>query len=688
MPVDFLPDAQVAAYAQFTEPPPRSALERFFFLDNDDLELIGKRRGDHNRLGFALQATTVRYLGAFLTEDPIDVPWPVVEFLAAQLGIGDASCVKRYTERPKTAYEHSWEIRRAYGYTELGDDPAKAASFRQFLTGRAWTRTEGPIALFEQAVAWLRRNRVLLPGISVLTRLVSEVRQDAATRQHTLLQQSALGYNPALPDKMRALLAVPPGARISQLEALRRGPTRASGPQGSAAFTRVETIAALHARSVDVSAVPANRLVMMARYGFASKAPTLADLAEPRRTATLLAMVRELEAIAVDDTLDLLALLMVTKLINPARRRAEAERLAAMPRREHASKTLARAQRILLRMLADAEACGAPVDPSAAWKALERVGSREQLTQAAATVEELVPDPDNDPAEAAAREQLTARYATVRPFLPQLGAALWLRAAPGGKKVLAAVRTLPALCARRVKSDPLLPSQIDRELVSRLWYRAVFANPQAPEGAVHRDAYVLCVLERLHHALRVRDVFAVPSHRYGDPRAQLLDGSAWSGIRERVLAGLNLVDNPLDALRPQVATLHAAWIQMRTRLAEAGDDARAPGHQRGRAHEAERDPPWRPGRAGEPGSPAPLGARDAAPHRPSRPAARGQLLDRVPAGVSQPRGAPPAARRPRPVDRGPARRRSLQHRADPGHRRSRGIDGVTPVPRRSELSAR
>jgi len=31
----------------------------------------------------------------------------VVEYLAGQLGIADASCVKRYTDRTMTAYEHS-----------------------------------------------------------------------------------------------------------------------------------------------------------------------------------------------------------------------------------------------------------------------------------------------------------------------------------------------------------------------------------------------------------------------------------------------------------------------------------------------------------------------------------------------------------------------------------------------------
>jgi TnpA family transposase len=135
MPVEFLTDEQAEAYGKFAEEPTRPELERFFFLDDEDRKLIAKRRGDHNRLGFALQMCTVRYIGLFL-EDPLAVPWPVVEHLAAQLGIEDVSCVKEYTERLKTAYEHAWEIRDAYGYHPF-EDHAQGRRFRAFLHGRA-----------------------------------------------------------------------------------------------------------------------------------------------------------------------------------------------------------------------------------------------------------------------------------------------------------------------------------------------------------------------------------------------------------------------------------------------------------------------------------------------------------------------------------------------------------------------
>lgn len=62
----------------------------------------------------------VRWLESFL-EDPLDVPAAVLDFVVGQLGVANASQVKRYTERTKTRFDHQWEIRQVYGLKEFGD---------------------------------------------------------------------------------------------------------------------------------------------------------------------------------------------------------------------------------------------------------------------------------------------------------------------------------------------------------------------------------------------------------------------------------------------------------------------------------------------------------------------------------------------------------------------------------------
>src|SRR5712691_13056301 len=120
MPTEFLTDAQEMAYGHYGGPPSNQQLEGYFHLDDADLELVKVRRGAHNKLGFAVQLTTARFLGTFLTE-PTDVPPNVVAYVAAQLGIHHVACLAEYGARSNTAWEHAAEIRRVYGDRDFSD---------------------------------------------------------------------------------------------------------------------------------------------------------------------------------------------------------------------------------------------------------------------------------------------------------------------------------------------------------------------------------------------------------------------------------------------------------------------------------------------------------------------------------------------------------------------------------------
>ncbi len=98
----------------------------------------------------------------------------------------------------------------------------------EWLDARAWTTGDGPKSLFDAAAGWLRERRVLLPGASRLARLVGTVREAANNRLwDTLYGLLSMGQQAVLD----SLLSVPQGARISELDRLRRGPVRISGPR-------------------------------------------------------------------------------------------------------------------------------------------------------------------------------------------------------------------------------------------------------------------------------------------------------------------------------------------------------------------------------------------------------------------------------------------------------------------------
>lgn len=161
MPVQFLTAEQRANYGRYVTKPTVGDLARYFHLDDADHQLIASKRGEHNRLGFAIQLTTVRYLGRFL-DTMNQIPSTVLNTLIRQLGFPDASCLVNYHDQ-RQRLRHIDEISQQYGYREI-NSPLVGFRLARWLYAQCWTGTERPILLFDRATTWLLAHKVLLPG--------------------------------------------------------------------------------------------------------------------------------------------------------------------------------------------------------------------------------------------------------------------------------------------------------------------------------------------------------------------------------------------------------------------------------------------------------------------------------------------------------------------------------------------
>lgn len=531
MPVRFLTEEQRQRYGRYADEPTLVQLARYFHLDDVDRALILARRGDHNRLGFALQLGTVRFLGTFLS-NPTDVPSGVIAYVAQQLQIKDMSCLCHYLERPPTHREHAGQIRQKYGYQDFTDQP-ESWRFVRWLYGRAWVGTEAPSVLFDLSTVYLVERKILLPGVTVLERMVANVRERAAQRAWKLLSRLP---NAQQRQQLETLLIVDPVTQQPTLDRLKSSSTRYSAPALVEALYRVEEIRQFNIRSLNVTKVPMSRLQTLSRTAVTVRIQTLVRMAMERRIATLLAFVYDIEITAQDDAIDILELL-VKDLLAKSKRDGKKKRLRTLKDLDAAALQLSDACRITL----DPEC----PDQQVRSETFKRV-SEEQLAASAARVEELARPPEDR-----YYPEILARWRTVRLFLPQLLKTIQFQTTKSGHVLLKAIQFLQSI-EGQIKPDL---RQAPLNIVTKGWHRWVCL----PNGEIDRRAYTFCVLEQLVEGLRRRDLYVSPSIRWSNPQAKLLQGQAWESSRSQVCRTLSLDVNPAVELENLSKQLSEAY---------------------------------------------------------------------------------------------------------------------------------
>ncbi len=536
MPVGFLTDEQARRYGSFVGDPTPDQLARHFHLDDTDRAFVGEHRGDHNRLGIAVQLGSIRLLGTFL-EDPLLTPASAVRFTADQLAMaGSAELLTTYAAS-EGRWRHAPRIRERYGYRVL-TDPFVAFRLNRFLYALCWTGTDRPSALFERAVAWLQAAKIVLPGLSVLERTVARVRARTHAYLHRRLTETLTREQRA---RLDLLVTVPDNERQSPLDRLRDGPYIQSGREIGRAVARLTEVRGLANGLPELDRVPPGKAAALARFGSAARAQAVSRLPDDRRASTLVAFVRTLEASAGDDVIDLFDAVSTT-MFGHAQARSREARMRSLRDLDTAALMLRDVGAVLIDDAtpdADVRAAAfAAVDRETLAAAIERVGALAK------------------PSDEIYFAELRAQQGKIR-YLPALLAGLQLDAAPAGKPLLDAIAYLRVVHAGGKRAGPPPMAFAPKAWASQL---------KQEDGSLDLTGYRLCTLDRLRHAIRRRDVFPVRSLRYADPRKGLLSGAAWEAARPVICRTVGVSASADEELSVLSARLDLAYRETAVRL--------------------------------------------------------------------------------------------------------------------------
>lgn len=512
MPTKYFTDEQRQDYGRFVGPPSADQLARFFHLDAVDHDLIGQLRGGHNRLGFAIQLGSVRFLGVF-PESFDTVPGNVVAELAGQIGESADTSLAGY-QSGRQRWRHAALIGEHYGFRSFENDGFARFRLARWLYALCWSGDDRPSLLVDRAIGWLIANKVLLPGITTVERTLGRIRDRA---QQRLYGRLVTALSSEQRTRIASLFNTSNPDAFTTVDALRTIPRRRTTTEFGAQLDRVAAIRAFDLRPDMPGGIPVARIERLARVARFTKPSAISALHEPRRTATVAALFHTLEASAQDDAAELAEV-----LISDLFKAAESDHRQARLRTLHDLDAAAMLLRELGRLvITEGEL---PLD---AWREalFERI-ARADLETAIEEVDRLA-----KPRDARPYEELRARWRRARRLFTHIINRIEIDATPGGTTVREALDYLvsnPDWSAALLRDAPTTA-------ITTPWKKlALDSNGRVADP----KAYVFAIIDAWRGAIKRRDIFTQPGIRYGDPRRGLLEGKVWDSSRLMVCRAL------------------------------------------------------------------------------------------------------------------------------------------------------
>ena len=466
-------------------PGDESTLIRLTSFTPKEKNLIDKRRGDANKLGFALQLCYLDYTGAVIEVGAMPNA-NLVSMVAKNLEI-DESKWHGYSERPTTRWEHFKELYDFFNLTPF--TAVHRERVTEHLTELA-TRTDKGIELAKAMVLWLRQHGILVPSISVIDRTCIKSLTAGRKRVYSMLTK-ALTKNQK--EALSGLLDHHDKTHTSTLVWLRQPPLKANAKHIMLHIERLSVVESLDLPDGLNRLVHQNRLLKMAREGGQMTTKDLSKFEPIRRYATLAAIAVEARATLIDQIVDLHDR-FIGQVFSKAKR-TQADRLQQSSKDIHHK--LNQYQKIGQALITAKQEGLNP------FEAIENVMPWSQFENSVGEAKRLATSNNYD-----ALHYVADGYRTLRRYAPAMLNILDFKAAPSASDLLQAIKTIHLMNQENTR---VVPSNAPLKFIPKRWKSLVFTN-----GLIDRHYYEICALTQLKAALRSGDIYITGSRQFKD----------------------------------------------------------------------------------------------------------------------------------------------------------------------------
>jgi len=253
----------------------------YYTFSNGDLEVINKRRREENCLGFAVQLAVIRYPGWPYTHIK-SIPDTIIHYISKQIGANPSS-LSLYPQRENTLWDHLKEIRSEYDFVTFTLKEYRM-TFKH-LHQLALVNGDA-IHLLRECIVFLRKNKIILPAITTLERMVWEAREMAEKKLFNTVSQSLTNEQK---EKLEEIIASqhPSESNKTILGWLKEPPGHPSPGTFLKIIKRLEYIRGMELETVQISYLHRNRLLQLYRLGSRYEPYAFRDFQENKRYSIL-----------------------------------------------------------------------------------------------------------------------------------------------------------------------------------------------------------------------------------------------------------------------------------------------------------------------------------------------------------------------------------------------------------------
>jgi TnpA family transposase len=507
----------------------KAELLRYFTYSSDDRHEIFQCRGNSNKAGFALLLGGMRLTGRFPANFEL-ISLTLLAHICAQLGI-EGMLFLDYPQRQPTRYEHIERLKQYLGLRGfIADDQARVTDFvrEQVRAGAP------PDDILESTEEYLRAQQIVLPGVTVLDKLVTAAVIKAEEELHKLLGER---LTPDHQKRILGLLVIPEGEKITPFQQLLQAAVRPSPDALSRELDHLEQVRALIPEALDLSDLPPSLIERWARLTSGLPTRSLQRFHESKQLALLLCWLWRLRTQVVDTALTI-GNELIAGVLRRAKHSFEKARQQQQRRMEQALRLCGEVMTLLLDPAIPDEKVRAEI--------FQRY-PREELSELESECQELAAPPQQ-----VYVGELRKRYSYVRQFAPRLLEAFVLRAVVPDEPLLKAVEYLRE---RNKEGQRGADDQTPLGFVPTSWRPMVCPR----EGVVDRAVWEICLLNSLSQALKSGNVNVPHSRAFQPVETYLLDREQWAKQKTDLASHL-----PLDYAEhwPQIKALLGEQLRL------------------------------------------------------------------------------------------------------------------------------